>query len=127
MVDAAPTSTPTEDMPMHQPGFFDFDHRLNKIDRNGDPLTKIATAVDWEIFRPTLEKTLRKEKKSAAGAKLYDVVLIFKILVLQSLSNLSDQSLEFQILDRHSFCRFLGIEMGDKGLMPRRSGCSGNS
>jgi len=99
---------------MIQPGFFDFEKRLFKIDRNGDPLSKISTAVDWVIFRPELEKARSKEKKSTAGAKPYDVVLMFKILILQSLYNLSDEALEFQILDRHSFCRFLGLHLCSK-------------
>ena len=85
-----------------------------KIDINGDPLVKIAAAVDWEIFRPDLEKARYKERKSNAGAKGYDVVLMFKILILQSLYNLSDDALEFQIFDRHSFSRFLGLHLASK-------------
>jgi len=41
---------------MFQPGLFDFENRLYKIDKTGDPLAKIDEAVDWEIFRPPLTK-----------------------------------------------------------------------
>jgi IS5 family transposase len=99
---------------MRQLGFLDFDIRLDRIDKAGDPLSKLDKAVDWEIFRPLLEKARQKEKKSNAGAKGFDVVLLFKILILQSLYNLSDEGLEFQILDRYSFSRFLGIRAADK-------------
>jgi IS5 family transposase len=99
---------------MIQPGFFDLERRMEKIDKNGDPLVKIAAAVDWEIFRPDLKKARGKERKSNAGADGYDVLLMFKILILQSLYNLSDDALEFQILDRQSFMRFLGIHLGSK-------------
>jgi len=99
---------------MIQPGFFDLERRMEKIDKNGDPLVKIAAAVDWEIFRPDLKKARDKERKSNAGADGYDVLLMFKILTLQSLYNLSDDALEFQILDRQSFMRFLGIHLGSK-------------
>lgn len=99
---------------MFQHGFFDFQKRLHKIDTNGDPLTKISAAVDWEIFRPELEKAREKDRKSNAGAKPFDVILMFKILILQSLYNLADEALEYQILDRHSFCRFLGLHLGSK-------------
>ncbi len=34
---------------------------------------------------------------------------MFKTLVLQSLYNLSDEQVEFQIRDCYSFCRFLGL------------------
>jgi IS5 family transposase len=99
---------------MKQLGFLDFDTRLQRIDKAGDPLSKLNSTVDWEIFRPFLEQARRKKKKSNAGAKGFDVVLLFKILILQSLYNLSDEGLEFQILDRYSFSRFLGLHAADK-------------
>lgn len=39
---------------------------------------------------------------------------MFKVLVLQVLYGLSDDQAEFQILDRRSFGRFLGLDDGDK-------------
>ena len=53
-------------------------------------------------------------RKSQAGRKSYDVVLMFKILVLQHLYNVSDDDIDCQIRDRHSFCRFLGRDLEDK-------------
>ena len=99
---------------MRQLGFLDFDIRLDRIDKAGDPLKKINEAVEWEIFRPLLEEARRKEKKGKAGAKGYDVIMLFKILILQSLYNLSDEALEYQILDRYSFSRFLGLHTASK-------------
>ena len=98
---------------MKQHGFFDLQHRLDKIDRNGDPLKKLSRVIDWESFCPELEALRRKDRKSNAGRKPFDVVMMFKILILQSLYNLSDDALEMQILDRLSFMRFLGINLGD--------------
>lgn len=102
-----------EAMGMIQRGFFDLRHRLDKIDKNGDPLKKPRTVIDWESFRPELEALRLKERKSQAGRKPFDVILMFKILILQSLYNLSDDALEMQILDRLSFMRFLGLTLGD--------------
>jgi IS5 family transposase len=99
---------------MNLPGLFDFESRMMKIDKNGDPLSKISSTINWEIFRPELEKARNKERKGNSGPKGYDAVLMFKILILQSLYNLSDDALEFQIFDRHSFCRFLGLHLGSK-------------
>ena len=73
---------------MIQPGFFDLQDRLHKIDKNGDPLAKINETVNWEMFRPVLEKARDKNRQSNVGPKGYDVILLFKILVLQSLYNL---------------------------------------
>ena len=99
---------------MFQPGFFDHHHRMHKIDKCGDPLCKLDNAVDWEIFRATVEKVRKKSRINNSGPKGYDVILLFKILILQSLYNLSDDATEYQILDRHSFCRFLGLHLGSK-------------
>ena len=99
---------------MIQPGFFDLQDRLHKIDKNGDPLAKINETVNWEMFRPALEKARDKNRQSNVGPKGYDVILLFKILILQSLYNLSDDATEFQILDRHSFGRFLGLHISQK-------------
>ena len=54
---------------MKQLGFFDFDTRLQRIDKAGDPLSKINTTVDREIFRPLFEQARRKQKKSNAGGQ----------------------------------------------------------
>jgi transposase, IS5 family len=95
-------------------GMFDTDFRMQDIDKNGDPLVALNKAVDWEIFRPQLEVIRQKKRKSTAGRKPFDVVLMFKILVLQSLYNLSDDSTEFQIQDRLSFMRFLGLGLDSR-------------
>ncbi len=57
---------------------------------------------------------MTKDKKSPAGAKPYDVVMMFKILILQRYYGLGDTQLEYQIIDRLSFKKFLGLESGDK-------------
>ena len=96
-----------------QPGFFDWQNRLEKLNKTGDPLLKLNTAVNWEMFRTELEALRDKQRKSNAGAKPYDTVMMFKILIIQSLYNLSDEAVEYQILDRMSFMRFLGLHAGD--------------
>lgn len=99
---------------MRQLGFFDFDTRLDRIDKAGDPLSKLEQAIAWDIFRPIIDKARQKPRKSNAGAKGFDSILLFKILVLQSLYNLSDEAMEYQILDRYSFSRFLGLHAASK-------------
>jgi IS5 family transposase len=97
---------------MMQTGLFDWQTRFEQLDKGGDPLVKLNEVVDWELFRYDLEKVRRKDRKSNAGRKPFDVILMFKILILQSLYNLSDDQLEFQIRDRLSFMRFLGLGLG---------------
>jgi len=70
--------------------------------------------INWEMFRSTLEKAMRKEPKGAGGRPPYDYVLMFKVLILQRLYNVSDEQMEFQINDRLSFMRFLGVGLSHK-------------
>jgi IS5 family transposase len=96
-----------------QTGLLDWHIRFRQLDAGGDPLPRLKKLVDWERFRPELEAVRDKERKSNAGRKPFDVVLMFKVLVLQSLYNLSDEKIEFQIRDRISFMRFLDLSLGD--------------
>lgn len=90
-----------------QPSFFDLSNRHHKLNER-DPLVTLNQLVDWESFRPTLELATKTKKKSLAGRKPFDCVMMFKALILQHLYNISDDELEYQIRDRYSFCRFLG-------------------
>ncbi|MDD5458785.1 MAG: transposase [Phycisphaerae bacterium] len=90
---------------MMQTGLFDWQTRFEQLDNGGDPLVKLNDVINWELFRKDLEKIRVKERLSNAGRKPFDAILMFKILILQSLYNLSDDQLEFQIRDRLSFMR----------------------
>ena len=98
---------------MRQPSFFELDERFKKSDEK-DPLVGLNKLIDWEVFRDTLNKIRKKDRKSNAGRKPFDVVVMFKVLVLQHLYNVSDDQIEYQIRDRYSFCRFLGLTPSDR-------------
>src|SRR5437016_11285499 len=77
-------------------------------------------AIRWRRsrrdFRADIEavtETKPEERNSNAGRKPYDTILKFKIVVLQSLHNLSDEQTEYLIRDRLSFMRFLDLELED--------------
>ena len=95
-------------------GLFDLEENTAKLESLGNPLEKLLKVIDFEMFRETLEGGLYKEKLSNVGAKPYDYVLMFKILVLQRMYNLGDEQTEYQIVDRTSFRNFLGLASGDK-------------
>lgn len=97
---------------MGQLGFFDADKRLAALSAKGDPLEAIDCLVPWESFRAEIEAvvlTPDELRKSSAGRKPFDAVLMFRMLVLQALNNLSDEQVEYQVRDRLSFSRFLGL------------------
>lgn len=98
-------------------GFFDADKRLAALSEKGDPLEAIDRLVPWENFRTDIEAvvlTPEVERKSAAGRKPIDAIVLFRMLVLQSLYNLSDEQVEYQVRDRLSFTRFLGSVIEDR-------------
>lgn len=99
-----------------QPGLFDVENRLATLSELGDNLEKLDFAMEWEGFRPLLDTSFQNEEpaKGPGGRPPFDVVLRFKILVLQKLYNLSDDQTEFQINDRRTFMRFLGLKEHDK-------------
>jgi len=76
-----------------------------------DPLERLDAVIDWEVFRPILERIDAKQRKSAAGHKPTCRVLMFKLLSLQRLHNLSVERLQFQVTDQLSFMSFFGLEL----------------
>jgi len=96
-------------------GLFDEQETYEKLSDIGNPLEMISNVIDFEMFREILEaKFLNQNKKNNAGAKPFDVVMMFKIMILQRYYGLGDTQIEYQILDRLSFKKFLGLESGDK-------------
>lgn len=90
-------------------GLFDTQIQSFKLDELNDPLLKLSELIDFELFRPLLDRPFQKDHKSNAGRKPFDRVMLFKGLILQRLYNLSDDQLEFQTTDRLSFRRFLKL------------------
>lgn len=106
---------------MGQLGFFDLSRRYERLDAKNDPLAALDAMVPFEKFRSRLQAALVAgglraavaDRKSAAGRKPWDEVVIFKALVVQALYNLSDDQMEYQLRDRLSFMRFLGLGLED--------------
>jgi len=74
-----------------QPGFFDVEERLKRLSDLGDQLEAFAAAVDFELFRPTLDAALAYSDGQKGGRPPLDAVMMFKILVIQAANNLSDE------------------------------------
>jgi transposase, IS5 family len=96
-----------------QPGFFDGEERLKALSASGDPLERLAEVVDFGVFRGDLEAALSRSDRMKGGRPPYDAVLMFKVLVLQTLYTLSDEQTEYQLKDRLSFMRFVGLALHD--------------
>ena len=96
-----------------QPGFFDLEDRLARLSAKGDELERLSAVVDFELFRPELERAVPRADRSKGGRPPFDHVLMFKVLILQTQNSLSDERTEFYLRDRLSWMRFLGLGLGD--------------
>ena len=101
------------------------DHnRIAALSAKGDPLEVIDRQVPWESFRGDIEAavlTPETERKSTAGRKPIDAIMLFRMLIWQLLYNLSDEQVEYQVRDRLWFSRLRAIEsdgyVGQRGRM----------
>ena len=90
-------------------GFGRAKQRREKLEASMDRLTDFNRLIPWAVFVEILAHLSPKERKSNAGRKPIDRLRLFKMLVVQKLYNLSDEQTEYQIHDRGSFRRFVGL------------------
>ncbi|AKH39154.1 MULTISPECIES: hypothetical protein [Nitrosomonas] len=64
-----------------QLGFFDLDNRYAQLSKLNDPLEELNRIIDWNLFADLLAETTTKPRKSEAGRKPFDRVMLFKMLV----------------------------------------------
>jgi len=95
-------------------GIFDYQNWVEYLAQHSCPLDRLLSMVDFEGFREALESPLMVEPRAPGGRPAFDSVLMFKVLVLQRLHGLSDDQAEFQVKDRFSFQRFLGLTIADR-------------
>lgn len=101
-------------MKSREKSFFDEDARLSELSEKGDFLEKLDKHIDWELFRAPVERAMRNRRpKGPGGRPPNDSVIMVKTLVLRELYQLSDDAIEYQIMDRLSFQRFLGLNLSD--------------
>ena len=91
----------------------ELEQRYQKLERKKTLLMRLNETIPWSEFRLLLEQIHDKPRKSNAGRKPIDVIVMFKMLVLQQLYNISDEDLEYQVNDRLSFMGFLGLTLAD--------------
>jgi len=88
---------------------FAAESRARKIDSLGDPLVKISQMVDFAALASEVDRVAPRVVSGKGGRPLFPTETMVRILVLKRLHNLSDEQVEFQLLDRLSFRRFCGL------------------
>jgi IS5 family transposase len=82
--------------------------REAKLDSLGDPLALLNKHVDFRLMAEEIDRWVPRPSRAKGGRPPYPTELMTRLLVLQQLFNLSDEQMEFQLLDRMSFQRFAG-------------------
>ncbi|HBK92553.1 MAG TPA: hypothetical protein DDZ68_12875 [Parvularcula sp.] len=86
----------------------------NREDDLCDPLKAMHDVIDFDAFRPTLIHALEGPNASKGGWRAFDPVMMFKVLILEALNDLSDERAEFLIKDRLCYMRLLGLSPGER-------------
>ena len=96
-----------------QLSFFDLTTRYEALSHQGDPFEHWRIcALGRTSGRPWQKFSAAPSGKKAVG--LLSMPCMLKVLVLQALYNLSDDQTEYQIRDRLSFMRFLGLDLDQR-------------
>lgn len=100
---------------MKQIGIYDESEALRRLSELGDNLEWLNKVMDWEIFLALLNKAKPDKSKSGKGGRPpYPNLMMFKIVILQELYGIANDETEYQINDRLSWKRFLGLTLSDK-------------
>ena len=94
---------------MSQRGLREEEQCIKKLQDTKPALILLSTQIPWNTFLPLVERGFSQDRKSNAGRKRIDPLILFRILALQQLFDLSDEELDFQVNDRRSFEDFIGI------------------
>ena len=93
-----------------QPDLFAAEEHRAKLDRLGDPLQEMDSVIDFAALAAEVEKIFPSKDQSKGGRPPYPIETMVRIVVLKRLYGLSDEQMEYQLLDRTSFKRFCGLE-----------------
>ncbi|WP_376749216.1 transposase [Stutzerimonas nitrititolerans] len=101
------------------PSLFAEQEREAKLDSLEGPLAILNRHVDFVVMAEEIDRWVPRPSRAKGGRPPYPTELMTRLLVLQQLFNLSDEQMEYQLLDRLSFQRFAGPK--NSGRVPDRS------
>lgn len=85
------------------------EHHRQKMDTLGDPLRRIELHIDFAALAVQVDHVAPRPVSPQGGRPPYPTETMVRILVLKHLYNLSDEQMEYQLLDRLSYKRFCGL------------------
>ncbi len=82
---------------------------LPVIDSLDDPLAEIKARIDFAALSAEVDQVAPRPLSSRGGRPPFPTETMVRILVLKRLYDLSDEQMEYQLLDRMSYQRFCGL------------------
>ena len=104
---------------MMKPNLFAAQEREAKLTKLGDALQVLERHVDFAALADAVDKAAPRPGRERGGRPPFPTEVMVRILLIQQLFNLSDEQMEFQLLDRLSFQRFAGLR--DSSQIPDRT------
>lgn len=98
---------------------FAADQRREKIDRLGDPLLAFEEHIDFVVLAKEVDRLAPRPESLQGGRPPFPTETMVRILFLKRCNNLSDEQMEYQLLDRMSYQRFCGLT--DSASIPDRT------
>lgn len=93
--------------------------RKAKIDRLGGPLAEIEAHIDFAAMAAEVDRVAPRPVSRQGGLPPFPTETMVRIPVLKRLYTLSDEQMEYQLLDRMSYQRFCGLS--DSASIPDRT------
>lgn len=94
---------------MIKESLFAAEEREAKLDKLGDILQVLEKHVDFKALSQAIDQAAPRPSQEKGGRPPFPTEIMVRVIVLQQLYNLSDEQMEFQLLDRLSFQRFVGL------------------
>lgn len=94
---------------MIKESLFAAEEREAKLNRLGDLLQVLEKYVDFGALAAEIDRSAPRPSRERGGRPPFPTEVMVRALVIQQLYNLSDEQMEFQLLDRLSFQRFVGL------------------
>ena len=94
---------------MMKPNLFAAQEREAKLSKLGDSLQTLERHVDFAALAAEVDQAAPRPSRERGGRPPFPTEVMVRILLIQQLFNLSDEQMEFQLLDRLSFQRFAGL------------------
>ncbi|CAN7549395.1 IS5 family transposase [Duganella sp. LjRoot269] len=88
--------------------------REAKLNELGDTLRVLEQHVDFAALAAAVDAAAPRPSRERGGRPPFPTELMVRVLLIQQLFNLSDEQMEFQLLDRLSFQRFVGLRHSSK-------------